>query len=64
MRVNFQVLYCIIVLPGELDDNLLPIGKEIAKLAECGFTQEAIGEGQGRPGTTKRRQYYDKAVGI
>ncbi len=49
---------------GELDDNLLPVGKEIAVLAECGYTQEITGEGQGRPGTTKRRQYYDKAVSL
>ncbi|XP_033634026.1 endoribonuclease Dicer-like [Asterias rubens] len=48
---------------GELDDNLLPVGKDTTFLVEdCGYDQEVVGEGQGRPGTTKRRQYYNKEV--
>lgn len=60
----FVILNCILICIGELDDNLHPIGKEVAVLAQCGYTQEVVTDGQGRPGTTKRRQYYDKAVGI
>lgn len=48
---------------GELDDNLLPTGKEAVK-----FEEEMIGDyeevpqGAPRPGTTKRRQYYFKQI--
>ncbi|XP_048002466.1 endoribonuclease Dcr-1 [Leguminivora glycinivorella] len=41
---------------GELDDNLMPIGKENFKAGEL----EACAEADARPGTTKRRQYYYK----
>ncbi|XP_063631222.1 endoribonuclease Dcr-1-like [Cydia splendana] len=41
---------------GELDDHLMPIGKENFKAGEL----EACAEADARPGTTKRRQYYYK----
>nr|XP_032528124.1 endoribonuclease Dcr-1-like [Danaus plexippus plexippus] len=45
---------------GELDDQLLPIGKENFKAAEMeNINLEESGE-NARPGTTKRRQYYYK----
>ncbi|XP_022096692.1 endoribonuclease Dicer-like [Acanthaster planci] len=50
---------------GELDDNLLPVGKDTVLLLEdFGYEQEVVEEGQGRPGTTKRRQYYNKEVAM
>ncbi|XP_073966397.1 endoribonuclease Dcr-1 [Choristoneura fumiferana] len=42
---------------GELDDQLMPIGKENFKAAEL---EGAGGAADARPGTTKRRQYYYK----
>lgn len=50
---------------GELDDNLLPTGKEAVKFE--GELMEELKEEQSasctaRPGTTKRRQYYFKQV--
>ncbi|KAH7942576.1 hypothetical protein HPB49_025404 [Dermacentor silvarum] len=52
---------------GELDDNLVPQGKEAMRMAldqgSAGrFPEEDIQPGGPRPGTTKRRQYYDKKV--
>ncbi|CAN8009744.1 unnamed protein product [Ixodes pacificus] len=51
---------------GELDDNLVPQGKEAMRLAldqSAGrFPEEELQPGAPRPGTTKRRQYYDKKV--
>ncbi|XP_063545206.1 endoribonuclease Dcr-1 [Cydia strobilella] len=41
---------------GELDEHLMPIGKENFKAGEL----EACAEADARPGTTKRRQYYYK----
>ncbi|CAF4913386.1 unnamed protein product [Pieris macdunnoughi] len=47
---------------GELDDQLMPIGKENFKAAEMdsNLTQELDNNDSARPGTTKRRQYYFK----
>lgn len=52
---------------GELDNNLVPQGKEAMRMAldqgSAGrFPEEDIQPGGPRPGTTKRRQYYDKKV--
>jgi len=48
---------------GELDDRLQPIGKELIKYAdeECEWQEHEL-HGQARPGTTKRKQYYNKKV--
>ncbi|XP_037302645.1 endoribonuclease Dicer-like [Manduca sexta] len=47
---------------GELDDNLMPIGKENFKAAELETNSNTDDEtnDSARPGTTKRRQYYYK----
>ncbi|CAH4033082.1 unnamed protein product [Pieris brassicae] len=47
---------------GELDDQLMPIGKENFKAAEMdsNLNQEMDNNDSARPGTTKRRQYYFK----
>ncbi|XP_060808099.1 endoribonuclease Dcr-1 [Amyelois transitella] len=49
---------------GELDEQLMPIGKENFKAAELensNFTSDSGDTGDAaRPGTTKRRQYYYK----
>nr|XP_049696043.1 endoribonuclease Dcr-1 isoform X1 [Helicoverpa armigera]XP_049696044.1 endoribonuclease Dcr-1 isoform X1 [Helicoverpa armigera] len=48
---------------GELDNQLMPIGKENFKAAELGGSGAAREPDAGdsaRPGTTKRRQYYYK----
>lgn len=59
---------------GELDDQLVPQGKEAMRLALDQSSSTAAGAGSRfppeedvqpggpRPGTTKRRQYYDKKV--
>ncbi|CAK8683082.1 unnamed protein product [Clavelina lepadiformis] len=48
---------------GELDDNLMPIGKETVKYAEELDPWKAESTTvPGRPGSTKRRQTYDKEV--
>lgn len=53
---------------GELDDNLLPTGKEAVKSEDLidDFEEfrkeEDIRKGPARPGTTKRRLYYFKRV--
>ncbi|XP_064603433.1 endoribonuclease Dicer-like isoform X2 [Liolophura sinensis] len=46
---------------GELDDNLLPVGKEVFRYEdEDNEWEDEVEEGQARPGTTKRKQYYIK----
>ena len=49
---------------GELDDSLLPVGKELLRCYddEGGEDEWETTEGQARPGTTKRKQYYEKRV--
>lgn len=51
---------------GELDDQLNPVGKEVFTMEEEQEEEDAAeGEdysGEGRPGTTKRKQYYFKRV--
>ena len=44
---------------GELGPNLNPVGKEDMAIELCGPLQE---EPTGRPGSTRRRQYYEKKV--
>ncbi|GAB6029285.1 Endoribonuclease Dicer, variant 3 [Chamberlinius hualienensis] len=50
---------------GEIDDNLMPMGKICAQL-EKQLTEdeddEIVLDGMPRPGTTKRRQYYNKRI--
>lgn len=56
----------------ELDDNLMPVGKESFRVHEEEMTLalEELDEmiprdsSEPRPGTTKRRQYYYKRVGF
>ncbi|XP_041353083.1 endoribonuclease Dicer-like [Gigantopelta aegis] len=46
---------------GELDDNLMPVGKEMFMYEEDEeWDDEEDLPGQARPGTTKRKQYYFK----
>ncbi|XP_041984261.1 endoribonuclease Dcr-1 [Aricia agestis] len=46
---------------GELDDQLMPIGKENFKAAELDNDNNNLDDNDSaRPGTTKRRQYYYK----
>lgn len=56
-------------IAGELDDQLNPVGKEVFTMEEEQEEEDAAdgeeGEdysGEGRPGTTKRKQYYFKRV--
>lgn len=52
-------------LPGELDDHLMPVGKETVKYEEeLDLHDEEETSVPGRPGSTKRRQCYPKAVSI
>ncbi len=52
-----------LMVVGELDDRLLPVGKEVIKYEdEEGEWEEHEAQGQARPGTTKRKQYYNKKV--
>jgi len=48
---------------GELDDRLQPVGKELIKYddEDCEWEGHEL-HGQARPGTTKRKQYYNKKV--
>lgn len=46
----------------ELDDNLMPVGKESFLCTEDEDTEEETDMIEPRPGTTKRRQYYYKRV--
>jgi endoribonuclease Dicer len=57
----------------ELDDNLMPVGKEsfrVREEEEMTLALEELDEmiprdsSEPRPGTTKRRQYYYKRVGF
>lgn len=58
--VAHPVLYCI---AGELDDHLMPVGKETVKYEEeLDLHDEEETNVPGRPGSTKRRQCYPKAV--
>jgi len=50
---------------GELDDDLVPVGKEGVKSEPDICVVEDLDEeemGEFRPGSTKRRQYYDKQL--
>lgn len=49
---------------GELDDNLMPVGKEMFERDEDEdiWEEEEDVLGEARPGTTKRKQYYCKRV--
>ena len=47
---------------GELDEHLLPIGKEALLEEGADEQREWVPDGAPRPGTTKRRQYYKKQV--
>lgn len=48
---------------GELDDHLMPVGKETVKYEEeLDLHDEEETSVPGRPGSTKRRQCYPKAV--
>lgn len=57
---------CVLILclsSGELDDHLMPVGKETVKYEEeLDLHDEEETEVPGRPGSTKRRQCYPKAV--
>jgi len=48
---------------GEIDDRLQPVGKELIKYddEDCEWEGHEL-HGQARPGTTKRKQYYNKKV--
>ncbi|KAJ8308770.1 hypothetical protein KUTeg_013644 [Tegillarca granosa] len=49
---------------GELDEQLMPVGKELFILEEEDNTEwsEEDVSGEARPGTTKRKQYYVKKI--
>ncbi|XP_072221007.1 endoribonuclease Dicer [Leuresthes tenuis] len=48
---------------GELDDHLMPVGKETVKYEEeLDLHEEEETSVPGRPGSTKRRQCYPKAI--
>jgi endoribonuclease Dicer len=70
-RVTAFTACKILHLSGELDDNLMPIGKEGFKAIEPdweNFELDPVDEqivtenAEPRPGTTKRRQYYFKRI--
>ena len=50
------------LVTGELDDDLQPVGKEVIKYEDNGEWDSEESMGQARPGTTKRKQYYEKKV--
>lgn len=53
----------LLFFPGELDDHLMPVGKETVKYEEeMDLHDEEETSVPGRPGSTKRRQCYAKAV--
>lgn len=61
--VSWFLLLC--SLPGELDDHLMPVGKETVKYEEeLDLHDEEETSVPGRPGSTKRRQCYPKAVRV
>ncbi|XP_077992696.1 endoribonuclease Dicer-like [Glandiceps talaboti] len=47
---------------GELDEHLLPVGKEVVPYEDRDTLEEEMDSDGPRPGTTKRRQYYCKQV--
>lgn len=57
-----EQFFCV---PGELDDHLMPVGKETVKYEEeLDLHDEEETSVPGRPGSTKRRQCYPKAVNV
>ncbi|EPY81605.1 hypothetical protein CB1_000726074 [Camelus ferus] len=53
----------VVVGKGELDDHLMPVGKETVKYEEeLDLHDEEETSVPGRPGSTKRRQCYPKAI--
>lgn len=57
-----SICLCVYV-SGELDDHLMPVGKETVKYEEeLDLHDEEETSVPGRPGSTKRRQCYPKAV--
>lgn len=72
-RVAAQITCRVLHQSGELDDSLLPIGKEGFRATEPDWEnfelekndEEIVFDNvEPRPGTTKRRQYYYKRVRI
>lgn len=64
---NFYGIYfsLFVCFAGELDDHLMPVGKETVKYEEeLDLHDEEETSVPGRPGSTKRRQCYPKAVNI
>ncbi len=60
-----SILTCLPCFPGELDDHLMPVGKETVKYEEeLDLHDEEETSVPGRPGSTKRRQCYPKAVNL
>ena len=60
--ISMKSKQCLLV-PGELDDHLLPVGKEMIKYEdEENEWEEHETQGHARPGTTKRKQYYVKKI--
>lgn len=58
-----QTVCSVLFEAGELDKNLAPLGKTSVKFEEElvePWEEEVVAEGAPRPGTTKRRQYYNK----
>ena len=54
---------CFLFRLGELDNNLLPVGKEMIKYEDDeNEWEDHEMSGQARPGTTKRKQYYQKKI--
>lgn len=63
LQFVIQMVVRQVFVPGELDDNLLPVGKEVFRYEdEDNEWEDEVEEGQARPGTTKRKQYYIKKV--
>lgn len=60
----FFCLFSLSLCVGELNDHLLPVGKETILEASNiqGELEEDDVDNDGRPGTIQRRQYYEKAV--
>ena len=48
-------------MSGELDGHFLPVGKEMIRYEDDENEWEET-DGQARPGTTKRKQYYLKKI--
>lgn len=59
----FSIFLLLPSFSGELDDHLMPVGKETVKYEEeLDLHDEEETSVPGRPGSTKRRQCYSKAV--